>query len=524
VILACEAIEIMRTHLAEQVSRHVVIKRRRAYDGGFLGWFKTYFPHYAERPFSYMHKDFSTNVVHQTQTHRGIRFVRLAHRGSAKSSFFTLGKPLFDVCLETERYIMLCADTAPQARKYLAAIKAELESNEQLAQDYPMACGRGPTWTKNAIVTKNGIAIEALGAGNPIRGRRHGQHRPSLIIVDDPENDKSKFSSTTRMHKRDWFFNSVMKAGDADTNYVVLGTPLHRECLVSTIMRTPGWDRKTFRAFYRWPTRMDLWETWENIYSGLEASATEASEVYYKEHQAEMDEGAIVAWPELYTILSLMKMRAMGHASFEQEMQCNPIDYSLCEWGDAFDGQDLWFDEWPARSQWRTSVIALDPSKGKDAKRGDYQAIIFLVVANDGLLYVDCDMRRRPVRQLVSDMVSYCAVEQPDVAVVESNQFQECIVHECEDESVRRGLVTPIVPLDNGSVNKIVRIRRIDPYVTRRRIRFKKRSPGARMLVEQLSSFPTADHDDGPDALEMAVRKATQILAGAGQTTVEDPS
>jgi len=522
-IPACESIEIMRTHLAEQVKRHTVIKRRRQH-GGFLGWFKHYLPHYVERPFSYMHRDFSTNVVHQTQTHRGVRYVRVAHRGSAKSSFFTLGKPLYDVCNATEQYIIVSADTAPQARKYLASIKVELETNEALAEDYPQICGKGETWTKNSIITRNGIMIEALGAGNPIRGRRHGQHRPSLIIVDDPENDKSKYSATTREHKREWFFNSVMKAGSQDTNFIVIGTPLHRECLVSHIMRTPGWDRKAFKAFFRMPTRMDLWAEWESIYAALSKGAEQKADEFYKQHQKEMDEGAIVAWPELYSVLALMKMRAMGHSSFEQEMQCNPIDYSLCEWGDMFDGEDIWFDEWPPQNQWVTSVMALDPSKGKDARRGDYQAIIFLVVDVDGLLWVDCDMRRRPVRQLVQDMVAYTKHEKPDCAVVESNQFQECIVLECEDEAIRQQLLSPIVPLDNGSTNKNVRIRRLDPYVTRRRIRFKKRSRGARMLVEQMCTWPTGDHDDGPDALEMAVRKAGQLMAGEASRLVEDPT
>ncbi len=32
--------------------------------------------------------------------------------------------------------------------------------------------------------------------------------------------------------------------------------------------------------------------------------------------------------------------------------------------------------------------------------------------------------------------------------------------------------------------------------------------------VDQLQEFPSADHDDGPDALEMALRLATETLAG----------
>jgi hypothetical protein len=34
------------------------------------------------------------------------------------------------------------------------------------------------------------------------------------------------------------------------------------------------------------------------------------------------------------------------------------------------------------------------------------------------------------------------------------------------------------------------------------------------MLVDQLRDFPLASHDDGPDALEMAVRLADETLLG----------
>ena len=64
----------------------------------------------------------------------------------------------------------------------------------------------------------------------------------------------------------------------------------------------------------------------------------------------------------------------------------------------------------------------------------------------------------------------------------------------------------------NNTVNKQVRIRRLTPYLAQGRLRFKGDSPGARLLVEQLRDFPLADHDDGPDALEMAVRLAGDLL------------
>jgi hypothetical protein len=43
-------------------------------------------------------------------------------------------------------------------------------------------------------------------------------------------------------------------------------------------------------------------------------------------------------------------------------------------------------------------------------------------------------------------------------------------------------------------------------YISGRQFRFRTESPGCRRLVDQLMDFPLAEHDDGPDALEMCTR------------------
>lgn len=67
----------------------------------------------------------------------------------------------------------------------------------------------------------------------------------------------------------------------------------------------------------------------------------------------------------------------------------------------------------------------------------------------------------------------------------------------------------------NNHTNKLVRIRSLTQYLSQGAIRFKGSSPGARLLVEQLRDFPLGDHDDGPDALEMAIRLAADLLQPA---------
>lgn len=52
------------------------------------------------------------------------------------------------------------------------------------------------------------------------------------------------------------------------------------------------------------------------------------------------------------------------------------------------------------------------------------------------------------------------------------------------------------------SLTAIARIWRLNRYVINRELRFKADSPSCRLLV----GFPLADHDEGPDALEMCTR------------------
>jgi hypothetical protein len=47
-----------------------------------------------------------------------------------------------------------------------------------------------------------------------------------------------------------------------------------------------------------------------------------------------------------------------------------------------------------------------------------------------------------------------------------------------------------------------------------RKLRFKTRSPGTNLLIQQMRDFPVADHDDGPDALEMALRLMIELWNG----------
>lgn len=494
---------------------HTKIRRRERGRGGhdLLAWAKKYLPQHFQRPPSIMHR-WMAGQIDTAEKSRGTKLNVLGPRGGAKSTVGTLALPLRSAVECREPYIWIVSDTKHQACAHLENIKAELLDNSQLAKDYPEVVGRGSIWRGNRIVLRNGVMIEAFGTGQRLRGRRRRANRPTLIVCDDLQNDGHTLSALQREHSRDWFHGTLMKAGTARTNILNLATALHREALAMELHRTPGWTSRLFKAIVRWPDNMSLWNDWEAVYSDIaKPRCKTTARRFYDEHRGAMDQGAILLWPDAEDLYALMCMRIeSGRTAFEREKQNSPINPDLCEWPESYFDESIWFDEWPANLMVKT--MALDPSKGADSCRGDYSALVVLGVDRQGVLYVEADMARRPTPAMVADGAEWFRRHQPDVFGVEANQYQDLLAGEFESEFRRQGILAARpTPIENHTP-KPVRIRRLGPYLSSHRVRFKSGSAGTRLLVEQLRTFPIGDHDDGPDAFEMALRLAVEVFNG----------
>jgi predicted phage terminase large subunit-like protein len=241
--------------------------------------------------------------------------------------------------------------------------------------------------------------------------------------------------------------------------------------------------------------------------------AASAARAFYESHQEQMDAGAIVLWPEEEDLYTLMKMRVeSGHAAFEREKQGSPVDPELCEWPESYFEEHLWFDAWPAELV--VTSMALDPSKGHDGRRGDYSAYVMLGIDAAGVIWVEADLARRATPQMVADGVAWCGRFRPLVFGVEANQYQELLAGEIEAEFARQQVAGITPAAIHNYANKQLRIRRLGPYLSQRRLRFRAGSASTKLLVDQLRDFPAGAHDDGPDALEMAIRLAEEIWLG----------
>lgn len=480
-----------------------------------LAWTARHLPSVLTCPPSPFHRELCRTL---DALPRGSRLSVQAPRGAAKSTYVSYAYPLREALEGREPFAVICSDTAGQAKDFLRQIRREVESNESLRAAYPRSCRPGPLWRDDRVSLANGCELAALGTGGKIRGRKSAANRrPTLVVIDDPQNKDHIQSELRRRRSMEWLTKDVMSAGEPGTSFVVVGTALHRESIVCELERAAGWRTERWKALMSWPERLDLWAEWQLHlfdYDLPDEQRQAGAMAFYQANKQEMDRGAVCGWPERFGLYDLMMRRASdGHAAFESEFQNNPHDPAACEWpAECFDRPDLYFDEWPPDLVVRT--IGWDPSKGRTDKPSDYSALVKFGRDRHGREYVEADLARRPADVQCADVVRHAREFNPHGVAVETTAMQELLLPLLRAAAAREEVEVPTYCFDHAGENKEVRIRMLTQPVVQRRFRFKGRSPGTQLLLQQLRDFPGAEKRDGPDALEMARRLAIDLTSG----------
>ncbi|WP_246523309.1 hypothetical protein [Gemmata palustris] len=476
-------------------------------------WNARFLPHYfGAYPPADLHRDFDAQL-HNLHLARGTKRSVIAPRGAAKSTWKTLAYPLRCALEGWEPYTAILSDCSTQANNQLRHIRMELETNARLAAIYPTACAPGAEWNESKLRLKNGAVIEAFGTGKKIRGHRNRSARPSLIIFDDVQSNADIRSAELRQHAWDWATRDVLPAGDERTNFLAVGSALHRESVAVKLGQLAGWTGHTYRAVRAWPERMDLWEEFERLTTNLaDGHKLDTARAFYLQHQPEMDRGADVYWPDRFPIVEMMLKRAeVGATAFESEYQGVPGTLEGAEWpAEYFDRPGFFFDTWPADLVFK--IQSLDPSKGTSEK-SDYQAHVMLALSQFGTLFADCELRRES--GWVERAIDIAASWRPEELIAEVNNTMGLFAPTAEQilkERRERGRPVALKYTETVVTRpKSVRIRAINDYLRRGQLRIKN-TPGGRMLADQLRDFPHGDHDDGPDALATAVLRMQELV------------
>ncbi len=443
-------------------------RRERAKADKFY-FFKTYLPHY----FNLAAAEFHHELVDLLDK-RDSPVAVAAPREHAKSTMVTLGYPLHQICYGLRRFVIIVSDTEYQATDFVRFIKLELEENERIKQDFGDLRGRFGQWTENSFITKNGVKVLARGRGQKVRGLRHRQHRPDLVVMDDIENDQSVRNPKQVGKTIKWILEAVYPSIDQQGSLFIVGTLLAKKSVLSQLLYGGDyteWIRKVYRA---------------------------------------LGDDNRPLWPQRHSLKSLLKKKAvMGSVSFNKEYQNDPKD-------DEGIFQEKWIRYYHSSEvlSSRLSVFTfIDPSVGS-GESADYKAVITIGQDTAGIIYVlDAYIKKASIDSLLRVTYNRAGEFQPQIIGIEDNVFQKLLIREFDALGRQRRQYLPIRGITHTTA-KESRISRLSALVERGIIRFQKGHSDQDLLIEQLIYFPNSTvNDDGPDALEGAVDLANAAPA-----------
>lgn len=242
------------------------------------------------------------------------------------------------------KYIVCVVESGANVEQSLNTFKGEYETNELLLEDFPEICfpiqalegnatrANGQTyqgkrtfskWGKGRLVfptisgsDASGSCFEIVTIERVRRGLKHKPadgkppRRPDLVIIDDPQNDESA-SSDMQCNKREKIITGTILglAGQDKKIAVKMACTIIKENdLADRFLsreKHPEWQGEKHSMIINWPTNMDFWGNYRNIYlSELENQSgqvnqeqnTPRSNGFYIANRTIMDEGMKVMW------------------------------------------------------------------------------------------------------------------------------------------------------------------------------------------------------------------------------------
>lgn len=521
---------------APEQYRQPLIRRRCRSD--VLLFAATYCNERLDLPFSRFHRDVLGRSKKRWEDRTTpIRYVDAAPRGSAKSTLISYVSVLHDIVYGIESFVCMISTTYQLSEDLVSDVWTALSQAELHpllhSQFGPFkVIGSRTDFTVFAPgLDRRGCRVAAFSFGGSIRGVKHAGIRPTKIVIDDGENSERVRSPTQRAKTWDYLTKDILKAGDRFSLYQVIGTVLHADSMLSRLLGehstgSPGWSGARYQAVERWPTDAAIWQRCRDLWSDLtDEDREQTARGYFERNRDKMTAGSAVLWRQKESIFDLhLLLWSDGEASFYSEKQNVAVDptrqiFYPDKWRRfKIDGKTITTHD-GRKVDLNTCRIAvwLDPRASRETERNDYAAIA--VVARDDLGYhyvITVDMRRDPVSGQLDRLWSFFGLHGHRASYgYEDNGFAAVIgdlLERQRDDRQKDGQAWDLVVEGHASTgNKNDRIMRLAPRIDLGWIQFNEAIP--RDVVEQMRQFPTASHDDGPDAIERAI----WFLEGGGR-------
>jgi len=430
-------------------------------------FFHMYMSHYVNYPTA----DFQRGFFRISEAKDIKCAVLVAFRDSAKSTIMSLSYPIWAIIGQPQKkFVLLLSQTQNQAQKMLSNIKAELENNSLLRNDVGALEEETDRWGRDSlIIPKFNAQIMAASTEQSIRGIRHLQYRPDLIIADDVEDLNSVKSREGRDKTYQWFCSEVIPVGSQDAKIIVIGNLLHEDSLLMRLRQDI--EIKRLNGIYR---QCPL-----------------------------IDDSGVIMWPGRYPDMASIEQKRLTIPDksawlreFLLKIVPNTDRIVRQEWIN-------YYDELPAGDNYKTA-IGVDLAYTVTDK-SDYTAIISARVYGSGkdakiYLLPNIINKRLEYPGQVETIRSLVKTMSDSTIYLEKNGGQDLLVQQFKLEGIHAVGV-------HNSHDKGVRLTAVTHLLSSGQVVFPRQ--GAEILIQQLLGFGVESHDDLADALSLLL---TQIM------------
>lgn len=188
------------------------------------------------------------------------RVALMAFRGGAKSTYleeYVLLSALFSESV----YTLIVGPKWESACERLAPIRSELETNDDLIELF--GDQKSSPWSTDELQLANGAKIQAMGAGQSMRGKKHNDERPQLAAIDDLEDEENIATEEARRKLDRWLTGTLLPALHPTLGKVrFIGTAIHPKSLIIKKCSDPKWLSRIFPIMYLDPETGEDRATW----------------------------------------------------------------------------------------------------------------------------------------------------------------------------------------------------------------------------------------------------------------------
>ncbi len=436
---------------------------------------KRYFSHIAECD----NADFQMELASLVKRNPTFKGFAEWPRGFAKSVHCTIFIPFWLMINGQSWYYLQVSNSFDAASDLLDDLRAELEVNPMIIQDFGQQKTSSKKWERGYFITKGGYIGRALGIGQKVRGLRVGNRRPDFCEIDDLETEELNNNPKRQDKTAKWIERSLIPTMTGKFRRMLYSNNRWAKRMVQTILQKlhPKWKVHHIKAY----NPVTLESAWPAMYpkeywkAQIEELGTIACEAEY--NQEPHEEG------KLFTT-DLFK--------WEKLPRIDHFDQILAYWDVAY----------------------------SDSDTADFNAVKVWGRKGTNYYLVKAFVRQCKMNDAIEWMFMYHSLLPKGVSVnfyYESQFWNDALKMSYKAVRDKYKYDIPLIKDERKKGNKYSRIEAMLPFYQQGRIIFNTNEESSNDMQQGLSQLKGIEpgyntKDDSPDADEGALYKLNQIF------------